>query len=750
MSKAWMPHLKPDSGPKMAKKNATSSDTAATGSQGLYLVLISVHGLIRGENLELGRDADTGGQTKYVVEVARALAAQPGIARVDLMTRRVVDPNVDDDYALVEESLGGGARIVRLEAGPEEYIPKEQLWDYLDAFVDNALTYIHEQPRQPDIIHSHYADAGYVGSRLAGLLAVPLVHTGHSLGRVKRRRLLASGLTAEQVEARYNMARRIEAEEGTLASADLVITSTSQEIEEQYGLYDHYRPDVMQVIPPGVDLELFHPPQGGEADSEIAHEIRRFLREPDRPLILALSRPDRRKNIGTLLIAYGESPELQQLANLVVLAGQREDIGELEEGARDVLTDLLVLVDRYDLYGLVAYPKQHATDDVPTIYRLAAASGGVFVNPALTEPFGLTLIEAAASGLPLVATEDGGPRDIIANCANGELVDPLDSEAIAEALLKVLKDSDGWLTRAANGLRGVRRHYSWEAHAESYCETINSLLEGRRRPLRPVPARRPMLYHDRAIFTDLDQNLLADPESLAQFVSVMRDYRNCATFGVATGRRLDSALRVMRRHRIPEPDVLITSCGTEIHYAPELTADTAWERHIDHRWTPHVVRRVLDELPGLERQPRSQQSRFKISYYIDPQVAPSLDEINSLLHKEEQAVNVILSFGQFLDVLPIRASKGLALRYFANQWDIALEHILAAGGSGADEDMMRGNTLAVVVANRHNEELSKLVEVENIYFAKQAYAAGIIEAIDHFDFFGACRLPPREENVEAE
>ncbi len=70
------------------------------------------------------------------------------------------------------------------------------------------------------------------------------------------------------------------------------------------------------------------------------------------------------------------------------------------------------------------------------IYRLAAASRGVFVNPALTEPFGLTLLEAAASGLPVVATEDGGPQDIIANCDNGLLIDPLDKAAIAKALLR--------------------------------------------------------------------------------------------------------------------------------------------------------------------------------------------------------------------------------------------------------------------------------------------------------------------------
>ena len=143
------------------------------------------------------------------------------------------------------------------------------------------------------------------------------------------------------------------------------------------------------------------------------------------------------------------------------------------------------------------------------------------------------------------------------------------------------------------------------------------------------------------------------------------------------------------------------------------------------------MRRVLGDLPGLEAQPKREQSRFKISYYYDPRIAPSVEEINRLLHQEELAVNAISSFGQYLDLLPIRASKGLALRYVADRWDIPLEHILAAGGSGADEDMMRGNTLGVVVANRHNEELSELTDIEHIYYAKQPYAGGILEAIKY-------------------
>lgn len=708
----------------------------------LYLCLISIHGLIRGDDLELGRDADTGGQTKYVVELARALAQHSGVAKVDLVTRLVDDPEVSADYASPIENLGDNIRIVRIEAGPTDYISKESLWDYLDVFVDNTIIYLQDQERQPDLLHSHYADAGYVGSRISHVLSIPLIHTGHSLGRVKRRRLLASGLKAAEVEERYNMVRRIEAEELALASAERVITSTNQEIEEQYELYDYYQPEQMRVIPPGTDLTRFHPPEGKEWQSGIACEIGRFLREPEKPIILAISRPDARKNIASLITAYGEDQVLQETANLVIIAGNRDDIQDLDSGAQEVLSDLLQQIDRYDLYGRVAYPKRHAADDVPLIFRLAAFSGGVFVNPALTEPFGLTLIEAAASGLPIVATEDGGPRDIIQNCNNGVLINPLDSKDIAEKLKEVLLDWESWQQRSTRGLNGVREYYSWEAHARLYLEMVRPIIEKTSKPLARQPmTRRPMLYHDRAIFTDLDKSLLDNPDSLPDFIRVIRENRKNASFGIATGRRLDSALKLMKQYGIPEPDVLITSGGTDIHYAPKLTQDSAWPRHIEKQWTPQVVRRVIDTLPGLLLQPKMEQSRFKISYYIDPEKAPSIEEINQSLYQEEQLVNVILSFGQFLDVLPIRASKGLALRYMATTWDIPLDHILVAGGSGADEDMMRGNTLGVVVGNRHQEELSQLEDVERIYFAHAQGAGGILEAMEYYDFFGSCRVP---------
>jgi sucrose-phosphate synthase len=723
-------------------QSTTTGNGAAmpAGERRLHVVLISVHGLIRGQNFELGRDADTGGQTRYVVELAQALGEHPEIARVDLLTRRVLDSAVSADYARYEETLSDSVRIIRLDCGEEAYIPKEQLWDCLDVFADNALHWLRDQELNPDVIHSHYADAGYVGTRLSGHLGVPLVHTGHSLGRVKRRRLLAHGLKRDVIEARYNMSRRIEAEEDILGAAELVITSTNQEIEQQYGLYDHYQPDKMQVIPPGTALEDFHPADGTERDSAIYRELGRFLLNPDRPIVLALSRPDTRKNITTLLEAYGESEELQAAANLVIIAGSRDDIRDMESEAQEVLTDILLTIDQYDLYGKVAYPKSHKPKDVPVLYRLAAISQGVFINPALTEPFGLTLIEAAASGLPIVATEDGGPRDITANCNNGYLIDPLDKQDITKTLLKILSDANAWRGLSQRGLRGVKRHYSWQAHTQVYVSALHGLLTSTRTTSPLLPRQRAGLYHDRAIFTDLDQNLLGDAESLADFLDVIKIYRKCTTFGIATGRRLDSALRMMKRYGIPQPDILITSLGTEVCYAPRLTQDRAWAEHIDHLWKPRAIIRVLADLPGIKLQPKVELSRFKISYYIDPEEAPGLDEINSLLHQHELTANTFLSFGQFLDIVPMRASKGFALRWCADQWDIPLENILVAGGSGADEDMMRGNTMAVVVANRHHEELSGLVDTENIYFATQPCAAGIIDAIEHYDFLGSCDL----------
>jgi len=714
----------------------------------LYVALFSLHGLIRPNDLELGRDADTGGQTRYVVELANALAELPTIAKVELFTRLVDDPSVDSNYKLAQEPLAHpNASIIRLPAGPPEYLPKEELWEYLDEYADHALDWFTRQDRQPDLLHSHYADAGYVVSRLANQTGIPMVHTGHSLGRDKLKRLTSAGLSREEIEKSYKITQRIEAEELALANADLVITSTSNELEDQYELYDYYNPARMRVIPPGVDLNLFTatPETPGQSNSQdwrdpsipddLRQQITGTLVHPDRPIILALARADQRKNSRSLVIAFGKNKALRERANLVLILGNRKDIRDLNDGAREVFIEILVLIDKYELYGQVSMPKHCLTSDVPDIYRLAAASQGVFVNPALTEPFGLTLLEAAASGLPIVATSNGGPVDIIENCHNGILVDPLDTDEIGDALLSLISDADKWHTYRTAGLTGVKAFYSWQAHAKSYAGEIEKLVRKTNAiESTSLPDRKTYKSFTGAIFTGFDQNLAGDEEGLLEFTQFIKAHRKHLGFGIATGRTRDSILDAIKRNKIPIPDFLIAGLGSEIYYTKDIILDRQWMKHIDHLWSPSSIWPLMDSLPGMRLQENKHQSRFKISYYYDSRSAPSVEEINAYLRQNDQAVNTTLSLGQYLDITPLRASKGNAMRYVAQKWDIPLENILVAGGSGADEDMMRGASLAVIVKNRHREELKDISEGQKIYFSEQSFSAGIIEAIEHYDF----------------
>lgn len=708
-----------------------------------YFLLISIHGLVRGHDLELGRDADTGGQTKYVEELARSLAAHPDVERVDLLTRQIFDQRVGDDYAEPLEELSPNAYIVRVPFGPRRYLRKEALWPYLDGFIDNVLQHLRRIGRVPDIIHSHYADAGYVGANLSQMLGVPLVHTGHSLGRVKRQRLLDKGVSPENIEAQYNMTQRIEAEEITLGNTALVIASTQQEVDEQYSQYENYHPQRMVVIPPGVDLKRFRRARLRDGKVRVSEKIARFLQHPRKPMILAISRADERKNIATLVRAYGENSELQERANLVIVAGNRDDLATLDKGAQKVLQEILLLIDRYDLYGRVAIPKQHTADEIPEFYRQAARTRGVFVNPALTEPFGLTLIEAAASGLPVVATEDGGPRDILGHCQNGRLLDPLDSKAMGEVLLDAVTNRAQWQQWSRNGVRGSARHYTWDGHVKHYLREVYRATRIRQKKVRREgKSRLPSL--DRILVCDIDNALLGDRKALKQLIETVFASGNKIGLGVATGRRLDSALKVLAEWEVPTPDILITGVGSEIFYGHGMVVDHGWLRHIDHQWHPDRIRRAMKGLPGIKLQPQSEQLKFKISYLVDPEKAPSMREVRRHLRKQDLHTKLIYSHEAFLDLLPMRASKGLAIRYVTMKWGLPPESLLVAGGSGNDEEMLKGNTLGVVVGN-YSKELEKMRGKPRIYFAEQEYAWGIMEGMEFYNFCGDIRIPNDDE-----
>jgi sucrose-phosphate synthase len=707
-----------------------------TEQHGLSLALISLHGLIRGEDPELGRDADTGGQVQYVLDLARALAGHSDVSRVELMTRQILATNVDHQYGEHLEQISDRAWIVRLPFGPHRYLHKEHLWPYLPQFVDNALVRFRQIGRLPDVIHSHYADAGEAGVRLARRIGKPWVHTGHSLGRVKQRRLRDKGLSQAVIEERYHLRRRIEAEELVLRHADMIVASTLQEVEGQYGLYPVDAHDRMVVIPPGVDLDRFRPPRRGER-FDVASKIDRFLERPKKPMILAVQRPDERKNLETLIRAFGESDALRKLANLVLLIGTREDVGELPIAQRKVLQQMLLLIDRYDLYGSVAYPKQHTAEDVPELYRLAAARRGVFVNPALTEPFGLTLIEAAASGLPIVATNDGGPQEIVRICDNGALIDPLDAGALATSLFEALSDGPLWRRRARAGIRGADRHFSWKGHVARYVKYLQDL----RRRHRPPDAR---LAHvamaDRLLVCDIDNTLIGDREALDEFLVWLDAHHDRMAFGVATGRVLERALAVLERWGVPRPDVLITAVGSEIHYGrPDLTMDPNWGRTIGHRWDPKGLRSCLADVPGICLQPARDQREFKLSYFVDRDEWPGTRGIRRRLKEHGLAANLVFSHHELLDLLPVRASKGRAIQYLARRWGLGMDDVLVAGDSGNDADMLKSGALGVVVSN-FSSELRALRGRKGIYFAETSHARGILEGIDRHEFLADERV----------
>jgi sucrose-phosphate synthase len=722
---------------------------------GLYLQLFSIHGLIRGNSPELGRDADTGGQVKYVLELARALAAREDVAQVDLVTRLIDDKAVAKEYSQVIEPLADKARLVRIACGGRHYIRKELLWPHLQEFIDNTIRFIRSENRIPDLFHGHYADGGMVAMELAAAFDAPFLFTGHSMGRNKLAKLLADGKSQAAIDKQYHMDTRIQVEEEIITHSDQIITSTQQEIDKQYGLYDNFKEGRYEVVPPGIDMSNFYPYYDSQLDTGLMSqevkqtrmmllaELHKFWLQPEKPFILVLCRPDHRKNITGLIEAYGGNKELQALANLAVFAGIRQNITTMEENEQAVLTDMLLQMDCYDLYGKMAIPKKHDfSTEVPELYRLCADTKGVFVNPALVEPFGLTLIEASACGLPIVATDDGGPVDIVKNCQNGILVNAKDPVAIGQAIQTILVDPKLWDTYSNNGINGVLSHYSWQAHCQKTMTLLHKLfpdivvVESKEVASLPVAARKRPSFGKRLtslnhlFITDIDNTLIGDDESLHQLLALLEENRERMAWGVATGRSIGLTLDAMTEYNIPIPDVLICSVGTEIYYGPDLRMDKGWQQHISYRWQPEKIKKFLGEVAFLTFQEAEGQRSYKISYYMADDY-DYLAWVHRVLDEAKLQCEVIYSHGQFLDILPLRASKGKAIDYVINKYGFPPRHVMVSGDSGNDADMLLGQARGLVVGN-YADELEKFKGKPRLYFSKDNYAAGIIDGLHHF------------------
>lgn len=723
----------------------------------MYIQLVSLHGLVRGDNIEMGRDADTGGQVRYVLELAKTLSKLDQVDQVDLFTRRIRDRRVSPDYSEEIEELGPRCRIVRLPCGGGRYLRKERLWPFVDDYVDAMIAFTRAERRKPTFVHGHYADAGYVAKEVASAFDVPFVFTGHSLGKPKLEYLLREGWTEEAADKELAIHRRIEVEQECLSVADLVIASTRHERDQQYAGYSKNPSLQFEVIPPGTDLERFFPyyeydmpnaqvdERFKQARMRMVNQLNRFFADREKPLIIALCRPDRRKNIGALIEMYGRNKQLQAIANLAVFAGIRQDIESMPDNEQQVLTDMLLAMDRWDLYGKMAVPKKHDSEaDVPEVYRIAAKSRGVFVNSAFIELFGLTAIEAAATGLPFVATHNGGPTDIAENAKSGFAVDVSDHEAFTGAILKLLTEPELWDQFSANGVNLVREQYNWERHCKHYLESVNKIIQQPRPSPEIVTAAAPgvrLPKVDSLLITDIDNTLLGDDAALERLRKLIRENRHRMGFGVASGRALELVQEVLRGYDIKEIDVIIASVGCEIYYGANHVFDKGWASTLRSKWKPDVIRETLAKLPFLTLQKGDHTQReFKISYDLDETVDPeeALPQIHHALDQAHAAYSLIFSHGVFVDILPHRASKGKAIRYLTGKWNVPIDRVATAGDSGNDRDMLLGQTAGIVVGN-YDKELEPLRQARHsrIYFAKANYADGIIEGLRHYDLLTA-------------
>ena len=717
---------------------------------GYYIQLFSPHGLIRFNDPEIGRDKDTGGQVKYVLELLENLSHHPQVRKIDLFTRRIVDRRVSSSYEREIEVVNEKARIVRMSCGGHAYRPKETLWDHLDEFIDKTIRFIEKEDDFPDVVHGHYADGNYLAGQVSEVFGITFIATGHSLGRNKKNILLRQGVPEERINEKFNMERRIEEEENLLLGADAIIVSTQHEIDTQYGLYKNKNVNKFKVIPPGVNTNLFYPfyrfdmpsfqmsIEQEQALYRINSDIERFLFSPSKPLILSIGRADKRKNFERIIQSYGQDKELQAMANLAIFAGVRKDITQMPPDEQDILTNLLLLLDKYDLYGKMAIPKKNdPTLEVPEIYRIAARKKGVFVNATPGENFGLTIVEAAACGLPVVASPTGGPKEILEHCHNGLLVNVEDPTAIADALKKIIADNALWEKFSANGITEVNHLYSWEAHTNKYMEIVQELFKQKDSDAKTITHKtaygKKLLKAELFIISDLDGTLVdgKKTDGLDELKKWIDDNQEKVVFGVASGRNKEITQQAFADYDLPAPEILICSAGSEIYYTEKFIPDNGYESYIDYQWKRNELQAALSKFPGIRLQEPAAQWRFKLSYYVDDGFAEDdMANLYKFLDDCKLRAKILLTENKYLDLLPFRASKGSAVRYLSYKWKLPLENFITAGNSGNDIDMLKGKAKGIVVAN-YSPELEELRKSKSIYFTKYSLAKGVLDGIHH-------------------
>lgn len=397
----------------------------------MRVAMLSVHT----SPLDQPGTGDAGGMNVYVVELSRALARR-GL-EVEIFTR-ATSSQLPPQVALTD-----GVNVHHVEAGPFDGLDKNDLPGQLCAFTAGLMR--EEARRTPgwyDVIHSHYWLSGQVGWLASDRWNTPLVHSMHTLAKVKNRALA----TGDAPEPRG----RVIGEEQVVAAADRLVANTKTEAEELIELYDA-DPSRVSVVTPGVDVDLFSP--GGP---DAVNRSRAELGLPqDQDIVMFAGRIQPLKAPDVLVRALGALRRAgERLPLLVIIGGP--------SGDQTSLLRLRDLARAEGVFDAIKWQPPVPRDQLPVWFRAA----DVVAMPSRSESFGLVAAEAQAVGTPVVAADVGGLQTIIKDGDSGLLVPNHDPQRWAEAFRMLFADP-AMQVRLSAGARARIDELSWDGAAEN-------------------------------------------------------------------------------------------------------------------------------------------------------------------------------------------------------------------------------------------------------------------------------------------
>lgn len=409
--------------------------------------MVSTHGYVAAAP-PLGA-ADTGGQVVYVIELSKKLA-QLGY-EVDIWTRRFEE---QPDFDVVNDRV----RVIRMPCGGKSFIPKEYLFEHLPEWNEHALRFIQKHGLRYEFINSHYWDAGLAGQHLSEVLNVPHVHTPHSLGLWKQRQMEKDypGSSAK-FEQQYNFTRRVRDELKLYADCSLLVATTPPQLDfiiQEYGV----PAEKVRMVPPGYDDNRYYPV--GDATREA---IRRRLGF-EGSVVLALGRLARNKGYDLLIDAFSLVAQREPTAVLHLAIG-----GEvLDAGETTLLMELRAQAARSPAAERIKFGTFISEEQLPDYYRAA----DMFVLSSRYEPFGMTAIEAMASGTPTVVTVHGGLYRALSFGRHALFADPFDREDLGITMAKIFRHPRlrGRLSRM--GAHKARSLFTWTGIAQQLVAAV--------------------------------------------------------------------------------------------------------------------------------------------------------------------------------------------------------------------------------------------------------------------------------------